>query len=95
MVARPRAETVTTTALQLISYDPKRTSLMIYNAHTAQVFQGVDNSLTTTNGMPVPAGAFLIYSRDTGDDPRIARFFILAAATGPIRVSEEYGAEAD
>ena len=91
MVQAPRSEIVTTTSTKLISQNPKRTSLLVDNLSAQTVFDGLDVGLTTGKGTTIGVGETKIWSQEFGDDPTLARFFIVAAGTADIRIEEGFG----
>lgn len=50
------ATTITSSAT-LIRASQARTSISIYNNGAATVYVGTDSAVTTSNGMPIPAGS--------------------------------------
>ena len=91
MPAAPYAVSVTTTTRRILSFSTDRTTVVVYNNGTGSIFVGVDASLTTTNGFPIPAGMACVFSREFGDDPQVARFAVCSSNTQDVRISEEYG----
>jgi hypothetical protein len=74
--------TVATTAT-LIKAAASRQSISIYNNGASTVFVGYDTAVTTTNGMPIPAGA----EREIRDE--LAVYGIVASGTVDVRYIEE------
>ena len=89
MVARPRAESVGANAAEFVNFDRDRTSLLLKNDGSTDVFLGVDPSLTIANGFELSAGQAITYAKLFGDNPRVSRFAI-AAVSGTLRISEEH-----
>ena len=80
---------VGTTAIQAVNYDKERSSLIIFNnSGTATVYYGFDNTLTATNGVPIPPRSGLSFSRQSGDDARIAMWLVASAVSTDVRVGE-------
>lgn len=84
-----RQETVIATALELVNYHKGRTSLAIHNLGSATVYHGTDNQVSLTNGFPIRSGQSIAFSEITGDDPKIARWFI-GSGSDIIAIGEEY-----
>lgn len=57
--------TVTTSAGVLVAENKRRTALKIYHNGSTTIYVGSDNSVTTSNGYPLPAGAELTLDIDT------------------------------
>lgn len=53
------AVSVTTAATQILAANSERKSAIIYNNSAATIFVGPDNTVTTVNGLPVPAAQSL------------------------------------
>ena len=68
-------------ASSVAAADPERISLTIHNAGTVTVYLGKDNTVTTSNGFPLVAGATL--SDETSVD---AWWGITASGTGDLRI---------
>ena len=90
MVSGPRAVTVGIAVVPAVAYNKSRSSLAIANLGTAAVYYGNDAELTTASGFPIPAGAIMAFSKQTGDDPRIARHLISGTAGQDVRISDEF-----
>lgn len=79
----PKTVTVTTGATSIQVLNANRNSIAIANEGSVTVFVGVDSSVTTANGFPIPAGGSL--SDDQSTD---AWFGIVASGTADVRVIE-------
>jgi len=90
MVKGPQPIVVGTTAVRAVVFNSKRTSLAIANLGTATVFFGLDATLTVNDGFPIPAGAILAFSLDTGDNPRLERWLISGTAGQDVRLNDEF-----
>jgi len=84
-----RQETVTAAVQEIINYHDNRTSLAIHNLGSATVYYGSDSEVTTSSGFPLLAGQTVAFSKQSGDDPRTARWFI-GSGTDIIAIGEEY-----
>ena len=82
------------TATQAVNYDKERSSLVIFNnSTTATVYYGFDSGLDSANGVPIPPRSGMSFSRDTGDNPKIARYLVSTAAATDVRIGEERAGE--
>jgi len=91
MVAAPYSETITTAVGRPVDFASGRSSVAIFNNSTETIFLGVDESLTTSNGIPLKAGQIIVFSRDFGDNPDLARYAVAASGSNNVRISEEFG----
>ena len=89
MVAAPFVVTPTTTASRIIDYSPGRSSVIIFNAGTVTVYIGTGEGLSSDNGIPILANTGLVFAREYGDDPDLARYAITATGTGNLRIVDE------
>ena len=89
MVYKPREVTVTTTVEMHVSPDPNRDVVVITNLAGATIYWGVDPELLTTNGAPIFNNGRAEFSKQNGRDPRIARYLVIAAGSGDVRIDEE------
>ena len=80
---------VGTTPTMIVNYDPKRTSLIIYNNSSVNVYIGSDTSITTNDGFILTPGSYLAFSKGFGDDPRLVRYAIVESGTAELRIHEE------
>lgn len=81
--------TVGTTAIQAVRYNKSRTSLVIFNnSTTATVYYGSDGTLTASNGIPIPPRSGMVFSKQSGDDPRISYWLVSSAAGTDVRIGE-------
>lgn len=91
MVARPEAFTVASVVLRIADWAGLRSSLTIYNNSTNVVYLGSDESLTTSNGMPLPVGMGIVFAREYGDDPSQAVYAVAASGSNNVRLWEGFG----
>ncbi|MDD3523851.1 MAG: hypothetical protein PHQ41_04040 [Candidatus Cloacimonetes bacterium] len=71
------------------NYDKDRSSLIIYNnSASAVIYYGSDNTLSTSNGFPIPPKTGLAFSEQTGDDPSLAYWLVSDTAGTDVRVGE-------
>lgn len=89
MASRP--VTVGTAATPLLSYNPRRTSVAIFNEDGSAIFIGEDQSSLLTRGAPIQAGGFLALNRALGATPDRQMFGISAAGGADIRILEQFG----
>lgn len=82
---------VSTSAVQVVNHNPKRTSLAISNNdNTAIIYWAKDKAVTTSTGFPIYPQTTVIFARYTGDDPTIARYAISDTVSKSVRVEEEF-----
>ncbi len=86
-----RAVTVGTAPTQLLPYNPKRTSVAIFNEDTAAVFIGEDQGGLLDQGSPIQAGGAISLVRALGDSPQDILFGISSAGGADVRVLEQFG----
>ncbi len=89
MVYKPRAVTVTTTPAMEVNPDPDRDVVVITNLSGATIYWGVDPELSISNGAPIFNNGRAEFSRLNGRDPTIARYLVIAAGSGDVRIDEE------
>jgi hypothetical protein len=78
-------ETPSNVAAELVSTPlTNRSSILIQNVGTQDVYIGPDNAVTVSNGVKIPKGSSAEFSFDTGADI----YAITNAGTGELRVSE-------
>lgn len=73
----------TSTAASVLAANTGRKVAVIYNNSGATVYLGKDNTVTTTNGLPLPDGASLVDDHSTD-----AWWAIMASGTGDLRIYE-------
>lgn len=73
----------TTSASSIVAANASRKSVTIHNAGTVTVYLGLNGSVTSSNGLPLGAGATL--SDDASTD---AWYAITASGTGDLRIVE-------
>ena len=79
--------TVTTTATRLLTANTARTSFLMVNNGSASVFIGENNTVTTSNGLPIASGGQL--AEDRGVRLYLGDVFgIVASGTEDMRVWE-------
>lgn len=86
-----RSETVGTAATALLSYNPRRTSVAIFNEDSVAVFVGEDQASLLTEGSPIAAGGFLALNAALGATPDRVMFGISAAGGADVRIFEQFG----
>lgn len=86
-----RSEVVGTTATTLLSYNPRRTTVAIFNEDSATIFIGEDEANLLTEGSPITAGGALSFLAALGDTPDRGMFAISAAGGADVRILEQFG----
>ena len=86
-----RSITVGTGATPLLSYNPRRTTVAVFNEDTATVFIGEDETNLLTQGSPITAGGALTFVAALGDTPDRQMFGISAAGGADLRILEQFG----
>lgn len=86
-----RPVTVGTTPTLLLPYNPKRTSVSIFNEDTAAVFIGEDQTGLLARGSPITAGGAISFVRAFGDTPQDILFGISSAGGADVRILEQFG----
>lgn len=76
--------TVTTTATALYTAPPRGAAVVLCNRHSASVYLGGDNTLTTANGFELAAADCTTQRPYPGD----SIWFIVAAATARVDYAE-------
>ena len=89
MVARPRRISVSSTVIEFLNFDKDRTSTLVKNIGTGDIFLGVDATVGTGDGFELSAGQAISFAPIFGDDSRIARFAISVGAE-TLSISEEH-----
>ena len=75
---------------QLVSYNPKRLSLVIYNFGTDRIFISDNPTNVLDEGFPLEAGASISFHKAFGDRPEVALWGIAASGCQDIRIVEGY-----
>ena len=86
-----RPVTVATTPTLLLPYNPRRTSVVIFNEDAAAVFIGEDETSLLTRGSPVTPGGAVAFAAVDGDTPENILFGISAAGGADVRILEQFG----
>lgn len=81
---------VSTTLIQIIAVNEKRSGVIFHNRGTAELLISRDKTNVATQGFPVPSGGFFAYLKVDGDDSVNAVYGITAAGTANVGVSESY-----
>lgn len=63
--------------------------MIIFNAGTVTVYLGTDGGLSSSNGIPLLANTGMVFAREYGDDPDLARYAVTATGTGNLRIVDE------
>ena len=79
--------TVTTSALEVIASNSRRKGFILHNNSSATIFWGFDNTVTTSNGLPLLASA-THFNSGLADGYRGSVFVIVAASTSNMRFQE-------
>jgi hypothetical protein len=85
-----RAVSVPTTVVQLASYNPRRTAIVIINNGTATVYISDNQADVSTQGFPLASGASFSLIKADGDDPTVALYGVASTGTQDIRVAESW-----
>lgn len=86
-----RAVTVGATATPLLSYNPRRTTVAVFNEDANTVFIGEDEASLLTEGSPISAGGAISFVAALGDTPDRVMFGISAAGGADVRILEQFG----
>lgn len=86
-----RSVTVGTAATPLLSYNPRRTTVAVFNEDTNTVFIGEDEANLLTEGSPISAGGAISFVAALGDTPDRVLFGISAAGSADVRILEQFG----
>lgn len=86
-----RPVTVGTTPELLLPYNPKRTSVAIFNEDAAAVFIGEDQAGLLARGSPIQPGGAISFTRALGGTPQDILFGISSAGGADIRITEQFG----
>lgn len=86
-----RPVTVGTAATPLLSYNPRRTSVSVFNEDAASIFIGEDQSNLLTEGSPITAGGAISLIAALGDTPDRVMFGISALGGADVRILEQFG----
>lgn len=89
MAYKPRSATVDTTSRMIVNPDPNRDVVVITNLTGSTIYWGVDPELSTDNGAPIFNNGRAEFTRENGRDPTIARYLVIAAGSGGVRIDEE------
>jgi len=88
----PDGQDVGTTTVRICGTNPNRVGLLIVNTGTTTIYVGPKNTVTSTNGIPLPAGGTSLSLRwDIDMELVIQNFYALSsAAGGKVYVLETY-----
>ncbi|KKN23131.1 hypothetical protein LCGC14_0908130 [marine sediment metagenome] len=96
MPVDPKVLTATTTVQQVASFSKRRTALAILNRSTSiTAYIGNTDNVAAARGFDLPPTGTMVFSKQFGDDPRIARTVVTASGTAELTVLEEYAEESD
>jgi hypothetical protein len=95
MAYKPRSATVATTPEMIVNPDPNRDVVVVTNLTGATIYWGVDPELSTDNGAPIFNNGRAEFTRQNGRDPTIARYLVIAAGSGDVRIDEESTGSSD
>ncbi|SRR5579875_3657019 len=73
----------TATPAQILASDGRRINVSIYNNGTQTVYLGADSTVSSSTGLPLPAGAVLDDQSSYG-----AWWAVVASGTGDLRICE-------
>ena len=83
--------TVTTTIEPVVTYNPKRKGLALFNNGTVTVFVSQDPSNVASDGFPVAASVAIIFSSEDDDEPELALYAVTESGSADCRVQESIG----
>jgi hypothetical protein len=89
MAYKPRSATVTTNPEMIVNPDANRDVVVITNLTGSTIYWGVDPELSMDNGAPIFNNGRAEFTRQNGRDPTIARYLVIAAGSGDVRIDEE------
>lgn len=90
-MAESRAESIGATAVKAVTWNSKRTSLLIYNNSAANtVYFGFNSGLTVNNGQVIRPYTGYAFSPETGDDPTLDYWLISSGAATDVRITEQW-----
>ncbi len=92
MVSAPYPVAVSATRSRVVDYCLGRSSVIIFNAGTVTVYLGTDESLSSDSGIPILVNTGIVFAREYGDDPDLARYAVTVTDAGNLRIQEEMGA---
>ena len=86
-----RRVAIGTSPVQIVPHNSKRSALSISNPDALAIMY-LDRyfDVTTSEGDPLHPKVSIIYNRDNGDNPTIARYGVSDTAGKNVRVSEEF-----
>ncbi len=91
MPVDPKVVTATTTVQEVANYSKRRTALAILNRSTSvTVYLGNTDNVASNKGFDLPPTGTMVFAKNWGDDPRIARTIVTASGTAELTVLEEY-----
>lgn len=79
------------TVTPLLSYNPRRTTVAVFNEAATVVFIGEDETDLLTEGSPIQAGGAITFVAALGDTPDMVMFGINAAGGADVRILEQFG----
>lgn len=82
---------VDTTVREIVGYNERRTSVVIFNNGAARVFISQDEAAITIEGFPLDTGGSIGLASVDGDEPELRVFAQCAAGTSELRVVESFG----
>ena len=86
-----RPETVGTSPTLLLAFNPRRTSVAIFNEDSSSIFIGEDEASLLTRGSPITAGGAITLTAALGGTPELIMFAISAAGGADVRILEQFG----
>lgn len=90
-MAESRRELIGTTAVKAVTWNSKRTSLLIFNNHATQIlYFGFNALVSPTNGQPIRPYTGYAFSPETGDDPTLDYWLIADGANTDARITEQW-----
>lgn len=86
-----RAVTVDTTTREIIPYRADRTSLVMLNNGTDDIYISNDPQNVATNGFRVGPGVVVSLTVADGDEPELAIWAVASSGSQDVRIIEQYG----
>lgn len=85
-----KSVSITTTRIQIIAVNIKRTAVAFHNRGTAEIFVSRDKESILTKGWPIPSGGFAAFLKNDGDDTVNAMYSLTTSGVADLRVTESF-----
>ena len=80
--------TVTTDIEPVVTYNPRRFGVALFNNGTDTVYVSQDPLNVVTDGFPVSSGVVVILSEEDDDEPEMALYAVTSSGSSNCRVQE-------